>query len=145
MSFADSCRTSSGILSHWDSERHRSISVSSREPDFLAVILASGLDPTKTPQEEPSRWGNSTKLAILVKKCYFRSTTLLQIKLRFCREPRFEFKWNCKRFYIATRKFTIKCKTFKRTTQNPNYCSNLRTVVQMICLKLTKNTLKYLS
>lgn len=56
MSFADSCRTSSGILSHWHSERHRSISVSSREPDFLAVILASGLDPTKTPQQEPSRW-----------------------------------------------------------------------------------------
>lgn len=54
MSFAESCRTSSGILSHWHSERHRSISVSSREPDFLAVILASGLDQTKTPQEQPS-------------------------------------------------------------------------------------------
>lgn len=55
ISFADSCRTNSGILSHWLSERHRSISVSSREPDFLAVILVSGLGRTKTPQEDPSR------------------------------------------------------------------------------------------
>lgn len=39
MSLADSCRTSSGILSHWHSERHRSNSVSSREPDFLAVMF----------------------------------------------------------------------------------------------------------
>lgn len=41
ISLAESCRTNSGILSHWVSERHRSISISSREPDFLAVILAS--------------------------------------------------------------------------------------------------------
>lgn len=39
ISFAGSCRTSSGILSHWPSERQRSISVSSRDPDFLAVMF----------------------------------------------------------------------------------------------------------
>lgn len=39
MSFADSCRTSSGILSHCVSDRQRSISDSNRDPDFLAVIF----------------------------------------------------------------------------------------------------------
>ena len=41
INLADSCRTNSGILSHWHSERHLSISVSSREPDFRAVIFPS--------------------------------------------------------------------------------------------------------
>jgi len=59
MSLADSCRTSSGILSHWLSERHRSISVSSREPDFRAVIFVSGarLDQNTHISEDPSRRG----------------------------------------------------------------------------------------
>lgn len=39
MSLAESCRTSSGILSHCPSERHLSISVSIREPDFRAVMM----------------------------------------------------------------------------------------------------------
>lgn len=52
MSLAESCRTNSGILSHWLSDRHRSSSVSSREPDFLAVILVNGVNRTKTLQEE---------------------------------------------------------------------------------------------
>lgn len=38
MSLAESCLTSSGIRSHWHSERHRSISVSSREPAFLVAM-----------------------------------------------------------------------------------------------------------
>lgn len=47
MSFADSCRTSSGILSHCVSDRQRSISDSNRDPDFLAVIF---LPPPSTDQ-----------------------------------------------------------------------------------------------
>ena len=42
INLADSCRTNSGILCHWHSERHLSISVSSREPDFRAVIFPIG-------------------------------------------------------------------------------------------------------
>jgi len=44
MSLAESCLTSSGIRSHWHSERHRSISVSSREPAFL-VAMAGPMGP----------------------------------------------------------------------------------------------------
>lgn len=52
ISLADSCRTNSGILSHSASERHRSISISSREPDFRAVIFYSGrLDQNTTAQQ----------------------------------------------------------------------------------------------
>lgn len=42
MSLAESCLTSSGILSHWHSERHLSISVSSREPPFLVAMAGAG-------------------------------------------------------------------------------------------------------
>lgn len=48
ISFADSCRTSSGILSHCASDRHRSISVSNRDPDFLAVIFLPPPDQNTT-------------------------------------------------------------------------------------------------
>lgn len=68
ISFADSCRTSSGILSHWLSERHRSISVSSRDPDFLAVIFwwlrSAGLDQTKTPQEAATTYRTVVKFTL---------------------------------------------------------------------------------
>lgn len=46
ISLDDSCRTNSGILSHCPSERQRSISVSSREPDFFAVIFVTEIDST---------------------------------------------------------------------------------------------------
>ena len=55
MSFADNCRTSSGILSHCPSDRQRSISVSNRDPDFLAVIFLQTLDRGFRDQNKSTR------------------------------------------------------------------------------------------
>lgn len=66
ISLADNWRTSSGILSHWHSDRHRSISVSSREPDFLAVIFAR-FDPN-TGSSRPRWCGFQTKEENYIRK-----------------------------------------------------------------------------